>query len=211
MLTFLSPCHRCSVLRQLGCKDGKNWNSKYVISWYMWHKINNTFLSLPTSRCIRIHCFSWGRGGGEGFGRAGELFAFSSLEFHIFVSKLLIDLYLHKPQQWDICRFQRERKLVTSWSVFLPGDVMFVTGSPWGMELISISDMWGRCGPPPASTYAAGNSNGPFQVYCATRKSSPTYLPDHYHLIYVYWFLMCTFSRLSVNFISLVLTATLQI
>lgn len=99
MLTFLSPCHRCSVLRQLGCKDGKNWNSKYVISWYMWHKINNTFLSLPSSRCIRIHCFSWGRGG---------LFAFSSLELHIFVSKLLIDLYLDKPQQWNICRIQKE-------------------------------------------------------------------------------------------------------
>lgn len=31
-LPFYLPCHRCSVLRQLGCKDGKNWNSKYVIS-----------------------------------------------------------------------------------------------------------------------------------------------------------------------------------
>ncbi|CAM4605059.1 unnamed protein product [Leuciscus chuanchicus] len=26
---FFYLIHRCSVLRQLGCKDGKNWNSKY--------------------------------------------------------------------------------------------------------------------------------------------------------------------------------------
>lgn len=25
---WLISCHRCSVLRQLGCKDGKNWNNK---------------------------------------------------------------------------------------------------------------------------------------------------------------------------------------
>ncbi|KAG7266182.1 hypothetical protein CRUP_011413 [Coryphaenoides rupestris] len=27
---FLSRRHRCSVLRQLGCKDGKNWNSNHA-------------------------------------------------------------------------------------------------------------------------------------------------------------------------------------
>lgn len=43
---FFYLIHRCSVLRQLGCKDGKNWNSKYVISWYMWHKINTELLSV---------------------------------------------------------------------------------------------------------------------------------------------------------------------
>lgn len=42
---FFYLIHRCSVLRQLGCKDGKNWNSKYVISWYVWHKINTKLLS----------------------------------------------------------------------------------------------------------------------------------------------------------------------
>lgn len=87
MLTFLSPCHRCSVLRQLGCKDGKNWNSKYVISWYVWHKINNTLLSIPTTRCIRIHCSSQGR---------PSAICLFSLKLHIFVSKLLIDSYLDK-------------------------------------------------------------------------------------------------------------------
>ena len=34
VFTFSQRCSviscRCSVLRQLGCKDGKNWNSKYV-------------------------------------------------------------------------------------------------------------------------------------------------------------------------------------
>lgn len=93
MLTFLSPCHRCSVLRQLGCKDGKNWNSKYVISWYMWHKINNTLLSPPTTRCIRIHCFS--------LSRQSAVCQFS-LKPHIFVSVLLIDSYLDNQRKGNI-------------------------------------------------------------------------------------------------------------
>ena len=103
MLTFLSPCHRCSVLRQLGCKDGKNWNSKYVISWYMWHKINNTLLSLPPTRCIRIHCFSPGR---------QSAICLFSLKLRIFVSKLLIDSYLDKPWKCNICRILKRREVV---------------------------------------------------------------------------------------------------
>lgn len=55
------------------------------------------------------------------------------------------------------------------------------------------------------------STNGSFQVYHAALKSSVYYLARHYHPIYVYRFLMCTFSCLSINFILLVLTVMLQI
>ena len=205
MLTFLSPCHRCSVLRQLGCKDGKNWNSKYVISWYMWHKINNTLLSLPPTRCIRIHCFSPGR---------QSAICLFGLKRHIFVSKLLIDSYLHKLWKWNICRIL-ERKAVAApgsfsfrWcSVLLQDTLKCLTSpsrscSPRGDVLILHSFH-------PMHIHKALMAR--FKFGRATRKSSAPYWCCHYHLIYVYWFLMCTLVRLSVNFIFPVLTVMLQI
>lgn len=135
MLTFLSPCHRCSVLRQLGCKDGKNWNSKYVISWYMWHKINTTLLSLSPTRCIRIHCFSPGR---------QSAICLFSLKLHIFVSKLLIDSFLDKPWKWNICRILKRMQVVAVGRFFfffltsLPDDVVQCYRTPWNIKLISL-------------------------------------------------------------------------
>lgn len=191
MLTFLSPCHRCSVLRQLGCKDGKNWNSKYVISWYMWHKINNTVLSLPTTRCIRIHCFSPSR--------QSAVCQFS-LKPHIFVSVLLIDSYLDNQQKWNICTIPGE-EMRPPRQHFPSDDVVCCCRTPWSAELF-FPFLASHC------LSCAESTNDP--VYRPTRKLNAFYLLCHYNLIYVYWFLMCSLSCLSVDSIWFVLTVMPQ-
>lgn len=178
MLTFLSPCHRCSVLRQLGCKDGKNWNSKYVISWYMWHKINNTLLSLPTTRCIRIHCFSRSR---------QSAFCLFSLKRHIFVSKLLIDSYLDEPWKWNICRILKRREVVTVWSFSFRWWSVSSRGTLESFNLFaSLSRRKCEGTPDPAfvSTYAQKALMAPFfQVYQMKSLLFALSLPSHLCLL----------------------------
>ncbi|KAG7255721.1 hypothetical protein CRUP_003580, partial [Coryphaenoides rupestris] len=61
-LPFLSRHHRCSVLRQLGCKDGKNWNSNHatdIMETAGWksmiqshpHLVAEAFRALASAQC----------------------------------------------------------------------------------------------------------------------------------------------------------------
>lgn len=192
MLTFLSPCHRCSVLRQLGCKDGKNWNSKYVISWYMWHKINN---GGGPYRCRRhqMHLEFIVFAAAD-----GATVCLFSLRRHIFVSRLLIDSYLNKPPQWNICWILLRWRLAFSFfSLIFFSKLHFAAL----IQCVATQAPWLVCASIPGTP--AASSSSPFLVYHTSCKWTPTGLPCHYPLVCVYWFLMCTLSCLIPSFVSL--------